>query len=194
MRVLLTSYGPFRKVTENITEQISKALSLEWNEKEVQLTCCPLPVEWHAARQIIEHTLTLNEFDAIVAMGHAEGYSAITIEKSYYNLAEGEDNTKAKMQDGMIISGAPLMYQTNVNTEKLRDFLKKQKIPTEIHDGKEGMTYLCNFVAYNTMHYIQGGNNKKTPFIFLHIPPNAMSFPTLVLGVRETIRFLVSGQ
>lgn len=192
MRILLTAYGPFQGVPENITERIADKIQAEWGSAEHELIILKLPVEWYAAREALVQAIKLSNPDVMISMGHAEGYSAITIETRYFNVAEGEDNRSDKLENGVISADAPPFYDTNIDADRLAQDLSKNGISVTIHSGKDGMTYLCNFTGFIAMHCVRNNGPKKPLFIFLHIPPDTMPFFTLVQGVKVVVNFILS--
>ena len=192
MRILLTAYGPFRDIKENIGGRVLDEIQKNWDDSTGALTTLKLPVEWQSAEAALTRTLTEFKPDVVVSLGHAEKYPAITVETRYFNIAEGEDN-RGETRDGEVISlGAKAFYNTNVNINELARHLTENNIQAVLHSGKEGMSYLCNFTGYLVMRHASSRRKKKLLFLFLHLPPNIMPFPTLVKGVREVINFLVS--
>jgi pyrrolidone-carboxylate peptidase len=191
MRILLTSYGPFRNVPVNITDRISVDIEKEWQSDEHELLMLHMPVEWGAVEQMLEETLEHYAPDIVVSLGHATSYTCLTIEKSYYNIAEGED-ARGLLREGRLVShDGPPIYSSNIDTEKLCAHLCAKNIPSIVHDGKEGMSYLCNFAGYIVMHHLVSKQRTKPSFVFLHLPPEALPYSTLVLGVKETLFFLI---
>jgi pyrrolidone-carboxylate peptidase len=150
-----------------------------------------MPVEWGAVERMLEETLQTYAPDIIVSLGHAASYTHLTIEKSYYNSAEGEDAQSFLREGGLITRSGPLTYISNIDTEKLCAYLCAKNIPAVVHDGKEGMSYLCNFAGYIITHHIMGNQRTTPSFVFLHLPPDALPYPSLVLGVKETLLFLI---
>jgi pyroglutamyl-peptidase len=190
MRILLTAYGPFRGVPVNITDQVSTDIKKEWRSDKHELLVLNMPVEWGAVERMLEETLKTYAPDIIVSLGHAASYTHFAIEKSYYNRAEGTDTRGKERMDGLIKRDGPPAYVTNIDTDKLGAHLRSKNIPAIVHDGSEGMSYLCNFAGYIVMHYLTSKKLTKPAFIFLHLPPEALPYSTLVLGVKETVLFL----
>jgi pyrrolidone-carboxylate peptidase len=191
MRILLTAYGPFRNVPVNITTKVSTDIAQGWQSDEHELFALRMPVEWRAAERMLEETLHTHSPDIVVSLGHAANYEFLTIEKSYYNIAKGEDAQGFLREGGLIKHDGPPTYTANIDADKLYAHLCAKNIPALIHDGTEGMSYLCNFAGYVAMHYTQHTQGAKPSFVFLHLPPDALPYPTLVLGVKETLLFLI---
>jgi pyrrolidone-carboxylate peptidase len=192
MRILLTAYGPFRDVTENITEVVVDMIEKNWDPKSGELAVLKLPVEWEQAETLLLDALTTLKPDLMVSLGHAQTYPAITVETRYFNTAEGEDNRGEMRAGGVIYRGEKEFYDTNINTDNLMHHLEEHHVPAVLHSGKEGMTYLCNFAGYVVMRHIARNGGTKPHFIFLHLPPNILPQSELVQGVTKTIEFLLS--
>jgi pyrrolidone-carboxylate peptidase len=150
-----------------------------------------MPVEWGAVERMLEETLETYAPDIVVSLGHAESYEHFTIEKSYFNTAQGEDAQSRLREGGLIKRDSLPIYTTNIDTEKLRAHLHSKNIPAVVHDGTEGMSYLCNFAGYIVMHHLMSEQRTSPSFVFLHLPGEALPYPTLVSGVKETLLFLI---
>lgn len=191
MRILLTAYGPFGGVKENITERVADKILTTWDTGENELTALKLSVEWNDAMTRLNRALERINPDVLVSMGHAEGYSAVTIETRYFNIAEGADN-KGKMREGGVIRrGGEDFYDANIDTKNLARYLAQRNIPVNFHAGKEGMTYLCNFAGYVVMQHLHARRKKLPLFVFLHLPPDQLPFLRLVRAVVATAEALL---
>ena len=190
MRILLTAYGPFGRIKENITERVADEIQKNWNRESGELTVLKLPVLWASAEALLVQALKESAPDLVVSMGHAEGYPAITIETRYFNIAGGEDNRSETRKGGVIDHAGEDSYDTNIDAEGLALYLGENDVAAVLHSGKEGMNYLCNFAGYIVMRHIRSAGRKKPLFIFLHLPPDVFPFSTLVRGVTEVINFL----
>lgn len=192
MRILLTAYGPFHDIEENITERIAYEIQKNWDNANGELVVLKLPVEWAGAEALLLRTLQELRPDVVVSLGHAETYPAITVETRYFNVAKGEDN-RGETRDGeMIRFGAKAFYDTNIDADRLAQYLLKNNIPAVLHAGKEGMTYLCNFTGYIVMREAESHKKEKPLFIFLHLPPKAIPFSDLVRGATTVIEYLTA--
>lgn len=191
MRILLTAYGPFRGVPINITDRVSADIEKELRGDAHELLVLRMPVEWGAVERMLGETLESYDPNIVVSLGHASSYTHFTIEKSYYNIADGEDVRGSLRADALIKRDGPPIYTANIDTEKLCAHLHAKNIPAVIHDGSDGMSYLCNFAGYTAMHHLMSSQQTKPSFIFLHLPPDALPYPTLVSGVMETLLFLI---
>lgn len=190
MHILLSTFGPFRDVKENITEKIAESIARNWPHKGDRLTVLNLPVKWSQAQALLEEALGHTQPDVTLSMGHAESYSAITAEARYFNVAVGEDHAGNLRANAQIKKEGPETYEPNIDANALVAHLTARNLPAQFHAGVEGMNYLCNFAAYIAMHHITK-HGLPTKFIFLHIPPpGEISYETLVQGLEETIIFL----
>ena len=173
-RILLTAYGPFGEVKENITERIVRDIERAWAKTDCELETLVMPVEWTAAEELLEQRLHESHPDIVLGLGHADSYPAPTIETRYFNNSERADN-KGKFREGGIIKrGGKMFYETNVDVELLLAQLTKEHIPAVVHGGTEGMNYLCNFAGYIIARTLHEMNDQKTEFIFIHVPSPKM--------------------
>ena len=190
MRILLTAYGPFREVKENITERVSDEIKKSWHQDD-ELFVLTLPVEWRGAERALTHALEALAPDVMVSLGHAEGASVMTVEARYFNIAEGEDHCGETREGSVVDPEGNEFYDTNIDSAALLAHLAQNDIPAVVHRGVEGMSYLCNFAGYFVMRHNQDHHTQKPLFIFLHLPPRT-PLPVLVNGVAESLKFLIT--
>lgn len=192
-RILLTGYGPFAYVEENVTEKIVRTIEKDWNYEEVTLKILVMPVEWVKVKELLEDTVISYEPNIIISMGHAESYKAITLEARYFNEAAGPDNKGEIRFGGIIRLDGEVSYQSNFPLEELKNYLKENGIPTVIHDGLDGMTYLCNFAGYNVAYLCSKNTSKKVYYLFVHVPsPEDLDFDISLKGIRMIIDFAIN--
>lgn len=192
MHILLTAYGSFPGVPENITGKVADAIQAGWNRAENELSILRLPVEWHRVKQLLKQALEQLNPDVAISLGHAEKYSSITVETRYFNIAEGKDNKGEMHTHGLVELSGPSYYDTNVAIAQLAAHLANKKVPAVFCADGSAVLYLCNFAGYVIMHCIKNKKIQKPLFIFLHLPPHTLPFPTLVRGVKEVINFFIS--
>src|SRR4051812_4589280 len=102
MKILLTTYGPFRDIDDNITRRIGIDLSKKPQPEGVELRVLTMEVDWHGVEAMLEQTMNEYMPNVVLSLGHANTYTALTIEKTYFNIAEGED-IHGVLRDGGII-------------------------------------------------------------------------------------------
>ncbi len=190
-RILLTGYGPFKNVKENITEKIINEIEKDWDSNRATLKTLIMPVEWVKAKKLLESALSDLKPHIAVSMGHAFSYKAITLEASYFDQTKGQDN-KGEIYTKTRPNGKHC-YRSNLPLEKLRNYLKRNGVPTIIHDDIEGMDYLCNFAGYNVAYLCSKDPSRKTYYLFVHVPsPEDLDFKISLKGIRMIIDFAVN--
>ena len=196
MKVLLAGYGSFKKenepeVKENISAKIIQEILKSRKKSGVQIGGIVMPVEWQAAEEIFERYFFDCSPDLVISMGHASGYTALTLEKKYFNIAKGLDNKKRKHKSGIIKPSGNDFYLTNIDISKIGNHLKRKGIPAKIHNGKKGMNFLCNFAGYLSAYYCCK-SNQKAKYLFIHVPaPEDIPYNVSLRGIKEIIDFLI---
>jgi pyroglutamyl-peptidase len=169
IKILLTGYGPFGKIKENITESIVKDIKNNWKYGH-ELKTLVMRVEWDYAEQMLMDELASFGPDLVISMGHAKNYPKLTLETRYYNCAIGEDESGKIREGGIIIADGSDIYDTNIGIKELCNYLDRFGIELGVHGGPEGMGYLCNFAGYLSAHFSNTITSGKMKHLFLHIP------------------------
>jgi pyroglutamyl-peptidase len=166
-KLLLTGFVPFLEFKVNPTEEIAKALDgkVIGNYEVVGRV---LPVEFNQTAVKATEFYEEVQPDAVIHLGLAGGRSKITPERIAINCSDGApDNTGVVLQDAVIEEEGPDSYFSTLPVRQFVNVLQENNYPAQISNSAG--TYLCNFVMYNTLHYIQK-NKKKTIAGFVHIP------------------------
>jgi pyroglutamyl-peptidase len=166
-KLLLTGFVPFLDFKVNPTEEIAKVL----DGKVIgnyEIVGRVLPVEFsQTAVKAIELYEEVKP-DAVIHLGLAGGRSKITPERIAINCSDGApDNSGVVLQDALIEAVGPDGYFSTLPVRKFVNVLQENNYPAQISNSAG--TYLCNFVMYKTLHYLQQ-NNKNVPAGFVHIP------------------------
>lgn len=166
-RLLLTGFEPFLEFKVNPTEEIVKVLQGKViGDYEVFGRVLPVDFNQTATRalQYIDEI----EPDVVIALGLAGGRTKITPERIAINCADGApDNNGVTMQDDPIVEAGPAAYFTTLPVRSFINELQKQGYPAQMSNSAG--TYLCNFVMYQMLHYIET-NQKPIKAGFVHIP------------------------
>ncbi len=189
MRVLFFAFGPYSGVRKNITLDTALRIRKKLKEGAHDLKIVVLPVEWTTVEKIITSELTVFNPDIVIASGHAKGYSALTIETRYFNRTKNDYDVQGELRGHQYIKlDGKRYYDTNVAIKKAVKHLAKQHIPIALHKGESGMGYMCNFVAYLVAYHIHLLKaQKRTGFIFMHIPPQKHIHRSVEMFVRHLV-------
>lgn len=191
-RILLTGYGPFKDAKENITEKIINEIEKDWNSNRATLKTLVMPVEWVKAKKLLESALSDLKPHIAVSMGHALSYKSITLEARYFNQTDKRDNRGNFYYKNIRLNGKH-SYRSNMPLEELKSYLTRNGVPASIHDGVNGMTYLCNFAGYNVAYLCSKDPSRKTYHLFVHVPsPEDLDFEISLKGIRLIIDFVIN--
>ncbi|WP_246944391.1 pyroglutamyl-peptidase I [Bacillus pinisoli] len=166
-KLLLTGFVPFLEFRVNPTEEIAKALDGKViGDYEVVGRVLPVEFSQTAVRAIELYEEV--QPDVVIHLGLAGGRSKITPERIAINCSDGAaDNSGVVLEDATIKEDGPDGYFSTLPIRKFVNVLKENNLPATISNSAG--TYLCNFVMYNTLHYIQQ-QGKQTRAGFVHIP------------------------
>ena len=192
MKILLTGFGPFMTVKENVSERLARDIERTWRKNGWKLKVVIAPVEWTATERLLEKELARYRPDIIVGLGHGEPCASLEIELRHFNKADERDNAGELRDGGVVKKEGPDSYAANIDAHALVEYLLRQQIPAVIHDAREGVSYLCNFAGYiiaNAVCTMAG--LERSRFVFIHIPsPKDLDYKTSLCGVEKALDFL----
>lgn len=166
MRWLITGYGPFEQIKDNISARVAERLGERYDILEVS----------YAAVDEYIASLDPNSFDAWLAMGHANNATKIRIEGLGRNQigprpdVRGEGRLNEAIRDGEEHRQATLWTASELQAE-CDDW-----IATDDAGG-----YLCNYVLFRGLETFP---DKKVGFLHLP-PPEAVPLETQVEIVKR---------
>lgn len=166
-KLLLTGFEPFLHYTLNPTAEIVRELNGRTIRK-YEVCGKVLPVQFAKTwEQCLMH-LENEKPDAVMLLGLAAGRNKITPERVTINCADGEaDNEGVAKQDEKIQSDGPAAYFNTLPIRTFCEVLLKKGYPAAI--SNTAGTYLCNYLMYQTLHYLEQANS-KVPAGFIHLP------------------------
>ncbi len=196
VRVLLTGFKPYRKITLNTSETVVTALRKD-DLAGLDLHTAVLPVSFKQAPRKIISLIEDVRSDIIIMLGIASKTTSLRIEKAAMNVHDRSGRNK----DIPIVPEGPAAFFTNWPVKRLLTALKRAKIPASLsyHAG----TYVCNYTFYSVARHLTT-TNQDTLFGFVHLPclpeeavnlgaknHGSMSLELAVKGVEVIIRELV---
>lgn len=174
MRWLVTGYGPFEDIEDNISARIARRLG-----ERVEI----LEVAYAAVDDFIA-SLDPDSFDAWLALGHAKNATKIRIEGLGRNQigprvdVRGEGRLNEAIREGAEHLAATLWSAPELSTE-CEDW-----VATDNAGG-----YLCNYVLYRALETFP---QKKIGF--LHLPPEeVVEEDRQVAIIRRIMKLCSSG-
>lgn len=140
---LIFGFEPFRENKEDISRRLVKSI----NKKSIIL-----PVIFNN-KKIIDY-IKKTKPEIIIGVGSCKKGKYLRIERKAKNIIK-EDNKIKK------IKNHPKEYFLNLKLKKIKG------IRFSYNTG----TYICNYITYSIMDYINI-NKLKTKFAFIHVPQN----------------------
>jgi pyroglutamyl-peptidase len=159
--IILTGFGPYGKLTTNISGEIVKKLEL--SNLDLNVIKKVLPVRWDSSLYSLKSLLSQvkPQPKLVILLGIHES-KKFNFEKYAWNFVFGKD-VKNKFKFGLIRFKSPFMLRTIFNIDK--SYLRlhnKVKISISNYPG----IYLCNYIYYWALVI----SEQKYPVIFIHIP------------------------
>jgi len=152
-----------------------------------------LPVVFAEASTITLDLISQIEPDAVIALGQAEGRSAINLERVAINLADARipDNAGVQLSDQTIADDGPFAYESTLPLRAMQASLEAEGIASTI--SLSAGAFLCNHVFYSVRHAVAKGMVRtalRSGFIHLPLLPEQHSeFPGLpTMELQDQIR------
>lgn len=190
MRMLVTGFEPFAGATANSSELAVRHLAAGGIDG-VDLRTAVLPVEFDRSASVLLRLIDEHEPEAVVALGQAEGRSAISFERVAVNLDDARipDNAGAAPREARILADAPDALFTTLPVRAMADAVLAAGIAAEV--SLSAGTFVCNHVFFAMQHALRV---RGIPSGFVHLPiapEQAAEFPGRpVLDIDEAARGL----
>ncbi|MCR6713399.1 MAG: pyroglutamyl-peptidase I [Demequina sp.] len=183
-RVLLTGFEPFADARANSSWDAVQMLADTWSRPH-ELVVRRLPVVFGSGgRRLVEH-VAAHTPDVVVAVGVAEGRSAVTPERVAVNLRDARipDNAGRQPVETPCVAGGPAAYFSTLPVTAIVSALKDAGIPAE--PSMTAGTYVCNDAFYALQHALVGLGVSSG---FVHVPASPQmelgpDVPTMATGV-----------
>lgn len=163
MKILLSGFEPFNKALTNASEIIVR--EIEQQDFDFEVITVILPVIYRDAFQVLNELVTIEQPDAIISLGQAEGRTAISLERSANNRDDAQmaDNSGEARIDSVIAEGAPESLPTTLPIEEIYKQLQLNSIRVEYSDSAGN--FLCNNLFFNSQITFT-----ECPSGFIHVP------------------------
>jgi len=175
-RVLLTGFEPFADAPANSSWDAVELLAQNWSRSD-ELIVRRLPVAFGSGgRRLVEH-VAAHTPDVVVAVGVAEGRSAVTPERVAINLRDARipDNAGRQPVDVPCVADGPAAYFSTLPVTAIVAALKDAGIAAE--PSTTAGTYVCNDAFYALQHSLVGLGVSSG---FIHVPAS----PLMELGAE----------
>ncbi|MCM3666738.1 pyroglutamyl-peptidase I [Mesobacillus subterraneus] len=172
MKILISGFEPFGKMSINPTEELLKE-AVSFDIENVEISTVLLPVNYdECAEELIAKIEEVNP-DVVISCGLAAGRTAITPERIGINIKDtgsGDpypDNRGIIPTDELIDKDGPDGLFSTLPNRLIEENLKAQHIPAAISNSAG--TFICNNTLYVVLNYIQK-NNLPIKAGFIHFP------------------------
>jgi pyroglutamyl-peptidase len=172
MKILISGFEPFGKMSINPTEELLKE-AVNFEIENVEISTVLLPVNYdQCADELIAKIEEVNP-DAVISCGLAAGRTAITPERIGINIKDtgsGDpypDNRGIIPTDELIDKDGPDGLFSTLPNRLIEENLKAQHIPAAISNSAG--TFICNNTLYAVLNYIRK-NNLPIKAGFIHFP------------------------
>jgi pyroglutamyl-peptidase len=172
MKILISGFEPFGKMSINPTEELLKE-AVGFEIENVEISTVLLPVNYdECADELIAKIEEVNP-DVVISCGLAAGRTAVTPERIGINIKDtgsGDpypDNRGIIPTDELIDKDGPDGLFSTLPNRLIEENLKAQHIPAAISNSAG--TFICNNTLYAVLNYIRK-NNLPIKAGFIHFP------------------------
>ena len=179
MTVLLTGFEPFGGAARNSSWDAVQRVS-----GVPGLVTAVLPVEFGRASTVLGRLIAEHEPDLVIAVGLAEGRTAITPERVAINLEDARipDNAGAQPREQPINANGPAAYFSGLPVRAIADAISAAGIPSQV--SLSAGAFVCNSVMYRLM---AGATVPVAGFI--HVPSERdMPVEDIARGLEIAVR------
>lgn len=173
MKVLISGFEPFGKMSINPTEELLKEAE-SFKIENVEISTILLPVNYDECAEELIRKIDDIQPDVVISCGLAAGRTAITPERIGINVKDtgsGDpypDNKGKIPTDEMIDEDGPDGLFATLPNRLIEKNLKELNIPAAVSNSAG--TFICNNTLYAVLNHIQKKicTSRLDLFIFLH--------------------------
>lgn len=190
--ILLTGFGPFPGVEENISGRLIVTLAKQARAEfpDYRIRSSVLPTEWHTAPKRV--TALFQNHLPVLALhfGVTKEANGFRLETRGLNICRGSEDAAGCMplSPELVAEGARA-HAATLPVVSIARHLEARGFPVSISDDAGG--YLCNAVLYHALQTV-AVSGRPCRVGFVHIPPDLsrppLSFEAAVAGSLEIIR------
>jgi pyroglutamyl-peptidase len=184
--VLLSGFEPFDGASSNSSWDAVRALEREWSGPATLATVL-LPVEFARSWSLLEAAIAEHSPDIVIAVGLADGRTAITPERVAINLMDARipDNAGNQPRTAAIAGDGPTAYFSGLPVDAIADGIRAASIPSEV--SLSAGAYVCNDVMYRLLHAVASARPGLVAG-FIHVPAEtAMPIETIARGLAIAV-------
>lgn len=173
--LLLTGFEPFHTHPDNPSARAAQALDGLELPGGWQVHSALLPVEPHAAADMLLPLLDRLRPDAVLLTGLAAGRPQVTLERVAVNVMDFDipDNAGRTYRDAPAHTHAqaPAAMLSTLPLRAIQAAWEAAEVPG--HISNTAGLYVCNFVMYRALRHLEETGRAGVPCGFLHVPANA---------------------
>ncbi|MEH7886578.1 pyroglutamyl-peptidase I [Bacillus sp. JJ1609] len=172
MKILISGFEPFGKMSINPTEELLKEAE-KFAIEDVEITTILLPVNYDECAEKLIAKMDEIQPNFVISCGLAAGRTAITPERIGINVKDtgsGDpypDNRGNVPVDEMIDKDGPDGLFSTLPIRHIEKNLKAEQIPAAI--SNTAGTFICNNTLYAVLNHIRK-NNLAIKAGFIHFP------------------------
>ncbi len=188
--MLLSGFEPFDGAASNSSWDAVQRVVRDWRGA-ASIADVVLPVEFDTAWRRLERAIVEHEPDVVIAVGLADGRSAITPERIAINLRDARipDNAGAQPRNQPVLLEGPAAYFSGLPVVEISDAIRESGIPSDV--SLSAGAYVCNDLMYALMHEVASGRPHLVAG-FIHVPPeSAMPVETIARGLAIAVEATV---
>lgn len=185
-KILVTGFGPFGAVTENLSEAALHGLSgLENVHTHV------FPTSNKAVEAELPALLESIQPLVVVMFGYAPSSAAIRLERWARNETNGGlEDVDGNRHSGSVLDGGPLRLRSSLPLTKLRQAFVYEQFSVEFSD--DAGSYVCNFAFYLLQCYAGTAGIKRSGLIHLPSPERYEERSGHAFDYGAAVRFAVT--
>jgi pyroglutamyl-peptidase len=190
-RVLITGFGPFPGVSENVSGRLAHSLARCKLPGHCPVTRAELlPTEWNEVSNRAARLLDEVRPRLVLHLGLSQRAQAFRIERSAYNRTAAREDACGALPRGRAIRapGSPRI-DTRLPVTELAKHLRRNDLPAGA--SRSAGRYLCNFLYYLSLDWA-GRQDDACDVCFVHVPPpTALSETELLRGSELILCYLL---
>ncbi len=184
--MLLSGFEPFDDAAGNSSWDAVQLVVRGW-DGAASIAQVLLPVEFGLAWQRLERAIDEHSPDVVIAVGLADGRSAITPERVAINLRDARipDNGGAQPRDEPALPDAPTAYFSGLPVTAISEAIRDAGIPSQV--SLSAGAYVCNDLMYHLMHEV---TTRRPELVagFIHVPAaQSMPVETIARGLAIAV-------
>lgn len=169
--VLLTGFGPFPGVPENMSMRVVEALAFRARRLHPghHIVTAELPTEWNAGTQWLTHLIDTHQPTLSLHFGVSKRAEAIVVETRARNTCAAIDAAGAAPCEDRLDPEGPDERAATVPAARIVARLKSAGLPA--HLSSDAGQYLCNAILFHALG-LHAQSRLPGQAGFIHLPQN----------------------